>query len=399
MPTDFTPRRMPQNYTMSRRAFLIGCSIAASPLLTPVTFAAAKGDNRLVIIVLRGAMDGLDVVRPLGDKDYLALRPGLAADAATSPDLDGFFALHPAASPLMPLWHAGELGFAQAVATPYRQGRSHFIGQDALENGTGGADGALTPGHDGWLNRALSQIPGATAETAVSVGQQRLLILDGAQDTQHWYPVTESPLSSQGQLLLDTVNAADPLFAKPYTESQALARMTDGGSVPRNGIAYRQLGTYVAERLTGSSRIASFSLGGWDTHKNQSKTMTEQLTDLSDVLLAMKAGLAGDWSTTLVLAMTEFGRTARENGTGGTDHGTGGMMVAAGGALHGGRVFGTWPGLGPSALLAERDLMPTGDVRAYAAHALRGMFGVEAAALESVVFPGLDLGTDPGLLL
>ena len=390
---------MPQNFILSRRAFLIGCSVAAGPLLTPVTFAAAKGDNRLVVIVLRGAMDGLDVFRPLGDKDYAALRPGLAADAAISPDLDGFFALHPAAAQLLPLWQAGELGFAQAVATPYRSGRSHFIGQDALENGTGGPDGRMTPGHDGWLNRAIAQIPGASAETAVSIGQQRLLILDGAQDTQHWFPVTESPLSSQGQSLLDAVNAADPLFAKPYAESQALARTMTGEQVPRNGIAYRTLGTYVAERLTGPSRIASFSLGGWDTHHNQARTMAEQLAALSDVLLAMKAGLARDWSTTLVLALTEFGRTARENGTGGTDHGTGGMMVAAGGALRGKKVFGQWPGLGASDLLAERDLMPTGDVRAYAAHALRGLFGVEAQALQAVVFPGLDLGTDPGLLL
>ena len=390
---------MPHDFTLSRRAFLIGCSVAASPLLTPVTFAATKGDNRLVVIVLRGAMDGIDVFRPLGDKDYAALRPGLAADAATSPDLDGFYALHPAAAPLLPLWQAGELGFAQAVATPYRQGRSHFIGQDALENGTGGADGSLTQGHDGWLNRALSQIKGATAETAVSISQQRLLILDGANDTQHWFPVTESPLSAQGQSLLDAVNAADPLFAKPYAEAQALVRDTTGDPVPRNGIAYRQLGTYVAERLTGPSRIASFSLGGWDTHHAQARTMAEQLAALSDVLLAMKAGLAGNWGTTLVLAMTEFGRTARENGTGGTDHGTGGMMVAAGGALHGKQVFGHWPGLGESALLSDRDLMPTGDVRAYAGWALRGMFGVEAAALESVVFPGLDLGTNPGLLL
>ena len=399
MAHDFTPRRRPQNYTMSRRAFLIGCSVAASPLLTPVTFAAAKGDNRLVVIVLRGAMDGIDVFRPIGDPDYASLRPTLAADAATSPDLNGFFALHPAAAALLPLWQAGELGFAQAVATPYRQGRSHFIGQDALENGTGGADGALTPGHDGWLNRALGQIKGATAETAVSVGQQRLLILDGAQDTQHWFPVNESPLSAQGQQLMDAVYAADPLLAAPYAQAEGLATLTAGDKIPRNGLAYQQLGTYVAEQLTGPSRIASFSLGGWDTHHGQTRIMTDQLTALSDVLLAMKTGLAANWGTTLVLAMTEFGRTARENGSGGTDHGTGGMMIAAGGALNGKRVFGTWPGLGDGDLLAERDLMPTGDVRAYAGWALRSMFGVEASALQSVVFPGLDLGADPGLLL
>ena len=382
---------MPNDLILSRRAFLIGCSLAASPLLTPVTFAAAQGDNRLVVIVLRGAMDGLDVVRPLGDAAYSALRPTLAADAATSLDLDGFFALHPAAAPLMPLWQAGELGFAHAVATPYRQGRSHFIGQDALENGAGAVDGTMTSSHDGWLNRALSQIKGATVDTGVSIGQQRLLILDGAQQVDHWFPVSESPLSAQGQDLLEAVNAADPLFAEPFTQAQDLALTTKGENVPRKGIAYRQLGKYVAERLLGPSRIASFSLGGWDTHHAQGKTMIEQMAALSDVILAMKDGLGSSWGRTMVLAMTEFGRTARENGTGGTDHGTAGMAVMAGGALKGKRVFGTWPGLADGNLLAERDLMPTGDVRAYAGWAMRGLFGIEAAALQSVVFPGLDL--------
>lgn len=390
---------MTQSLLLSRRSFLIGCSVAASPLLTPVTFAAAPGENRLVVVVLRGAMDGLDVVRPLGDPDYLNLRPSLAADAATSLDLDGFFALHPAAKPLMPLWQTGELAFAHAVATPYRQGRSHFIGQDALENGTGGADGRLTAAHDGWLNRALSVMPGANAQTAVSVGQQRLLILEGESDIQHYFPVEESTLSAQGQALLAQVNAADPLFAKPFAEAQALAVSSMGEAVPKGGVDHAQLGTYVAEQLLGPSRIASLSLGGWDTHHSQARTMAEQLTALSDMLLAMKSGLAGHWGTTLVLAMTEFGRTARENGTFGTDHGTGGAMFAAGGALKGGRVLGEWPGLGDGALLADRDLMPTRDLRSFAGHALRGLFGIKGAAIEQAVFPGLDLGADPGLLL
>lgn len=390
---------MAHDLLMSRRAFLIGCSVAASPLLTPVTFAAAPGENRLVVIVLRGAMDGLDVVRPVGDPAYAGLRPKLAADAGDGPALNDFFTLHPAAAGMMPLWQAGELAFAHAVATPYRTGRSHFIGQDALENGTGGADGSLTPNHDGWMNRALSLIPGAHKDTAVSVGQQRLLILDGAHDTDHWYPVTESPLSAQGQSLLNAVNAADPLFAEPYAEAQHLVRNLDGATLPKGGPGYDLLGTYVAERLLGPSRIASFSFSGWDTHNMQQKTMVLQLTGLSDALIAMKAALGKAWGTTLVLAMTEFGRTARENGTGGTDHGTGGMAVLAGGALKGGRVLGKWPGLGDGNLLAERDLMPTGDVRAYPAWALRHMFGVEAAGLQSSVFPGLDLGSDPGILL
>ena len=388
-----------KDFVLSRRAFLIGCSVAASPLLTPVTFAAAAGDNRLVVIVLRGAMDGLDVVRPLGDRDYLALRPGLAADAAQSHDLDGFFALHPAAAPLMPLWNQGELAFAHAVATPYREGRSHFVGQDALENGTGGEAGQLTPNHDGWLNRALSVIPGAGARSAVSIGQQRLLILEGSHDTEHYFPVSESDLSSQARTLLAAVNAADPLFAEPFADSQQLAIDSMDDAAGKIKGSHSELGRYVADQLSGKSRIASLSLGGWDTHNNQIKTMAEQMAALSAMVLAMKTGLAAHWGTTLVLAMTEFGRTARQNGTSGTDHGTGGLRIAAGGALRGKRVMADWPGLSSGNLLAERDLMPTRDVRAFAGWALRSLYGVDAAAVEGVVFPGLDLGDDPRLLL
>ncbi|MEI6096970.1 MAG: DUF1501 domain-containing protein [Alphaproteobacteria bacterium] len=387
------------DFVLSRRAFLIGCSAAASPLLTPVTFAATAGDNRLIVIVLRGAMDGLDVVRPLGDSDYLGLRPSLAADAAQSHDLDGFFALHPAATPLMPLWDKGELAFAHAVATPYRQGRSHFVGQDALENGTGGEAGQLTPGHDGWLNRALSVIPGTTDTTAVSVGQQRLLILEGAQDTLHYFPVAESALSSQGLSLMTAVNAADPLFAKPFAEAQVLVSEATKDAPAKAKDSFKELGSYVAEQLSTQSRIASLSLGGWDMHNNQPRHMAGQLTALSDMVLAMKAGLGAHWGTTLVIAMTEFGRTARENGTMGTDHGTGGLMIAAGGALRGKRVMADWPGLSEANLLASRDLMPTRDVRAFAGWALRSLYGVQASTIEAMVFPGLDLGDDPQLLL
>ena len=156
----------------------------------------------------------------------------------------------------------------------------------------------------------------------------------------------------------------------------------------------------VARRLVERGvRFVQVQHGGWDTHHTQAKTMTEQLTALSELVLAMKSGLGTHWGTTLVLAMTEFGRTARENGTAGTDHGTGGLMMAVGGALKGGRVMTDWPGLGEGDLLADRDLMPTRDVRAFAAWALHGMFGVEGAALSGLVFPGLDLGADPGLLL
>ncbi len=381
---------------LSRRGFLIGCSVAASQLLTPVSFAAAPGENRLVVVLLRGAMDGMDVLRPVGDPAYAGLRPTLSRTGGVP--LDGFFALHPDAADLLPLWHAGQLGFVQAVATPYRAGRSHFVAQDALETGSGGADGNGGAAGDGWLNRAVGLIPGAGAQMAVSVGRERLMILDGDVPTAHWFPAEETGLSSQGIALLTRLHEADPLLAATYAEAQALTQATAAERIPKDAKALSQLGSYVAGRLRDDARIASFSLGGWDTHQGQARTMSDQMPLLASTLLAIRDGLGRAWDTTLVLAMTEFGRTARENGSTGTDHGTGGMMIAAGGALRGGRVFGQWPGLADGQLLAERDLMPTGDVRAYAGWALRSLFGIEAQALERVVFPDLDLGADPGLL-
>ena len=144
-----------------RNSLALGCSAAASPLVTPVTLAVTPGDARLVVIVLRGAMDGLDVVQPAGDPLLARYRKtisqGLADDA---PALDDMFLLHPALAELMPLWQAGELSFAHAVSTPYRNKRSHFDGQDILENGTSSSEGTMTPGRDGWLNSLLELIVG-----------------------------------------------------------------------------------------------------------------------------------------------------------------------------------------------------------------------------------------------
>ena len=249
------------------------------------------------VIILRGAIDGLDVVRPTKDAAYMGPRPTRAA--TLGPALTHFFTLHPDAAGLMPLWSADELAFAHAVATPYRSGRSHFVGQDALENGTGTVDGNLTPGHHGWLNRALSVMPNATNDTAVLVGQQRLLVVDGAHEIGHWLPVTKSPLSAQGLDLLHAVNAACPLFAEPYAQAQSLARSMNKEQAPKGGQAYAQLGTYVAKRLTGASRIAGFSFGGWDTHNQQAKTVTDQLTSLAQVLTFMKTGLGRSWAQSL----------------------------------------------------------------------------------------------------
>jgi uncharacterized protein (DUF1501 family) len=387
--------------TIDRRRFLasglmIGCSAAASPLLTPVALARAPGEGRLVVIVLRGALDGLDALPPLGDQAYAALRPTLARTQAAP--LDGFWGLHPALSPLLPLWQAGEFGAVHAVSTPYRDRRSHFDGQDILEAGT--QDIAGTPEGDGWLNRMLAAVPGVTAETAWAIGTENLLILSGAAPHSRWSPETELTLSPQARLLLDAVYAGDPLFhAAAEGAFRILGELDDeaqGGS--HGGPAGPRLAAFAASRLRGEARIASFSLTGWDTHANQEAGLSRALGNLAGTILALKDGLGPAWGQTAVLCVTEFGRTARENGTRGTDHGTGGAMLLAGGALRGGRVLADWPGLAEDALYAGRDLKPTRDLRAHASWVMRGLYGLSRDVLEASVFPGLDMGSDPGLL-
>jgi uncharacterized protein (DUF1501 family) len=294
----------------------------------------------------------------------------------------------------MPLWAAGELAFVHATSTPYRDKRSHFDGQDLLETGTG-MDVAA---RDGWLNRALQGLPGVTAETAYAVGREGMLILQGAADTRAWAPDQRLVLSAQGRLLIDHVAHDDDLFREAVTEALAL---TDGqGMGATAGDEVDGLVDFTAARLQGATRIAAFSLTGWDTHRGQQKALRRPLERLERVILRMKDQLGPQvWGRTALLAMTEFGRTAAENGSGGTDHGTGGVMLAAGGAIRGGRVWGDWPGLDEAALYQRRDLMPTSDLRGWAALALRGLYGLDRAGLETAVFPGLILPADPGLLL
>ncbi|MEL7091759.1 MAG: DUF1501 domain-containing protein [Pseudomonadota bacterium] len=382
------------------RSGLIGCSLAASPLITPVTFAATPGDNRLVVIILRGGMDGLDVVRPYGDPMLRQLRPTLSGGPDQGAhDLDGFYALHPALAPLVPMWRAGELGFVQAVSTPYRDKRSHFDGQDLLEAGTETMAGV----RDGWLNRMLQAVPGITAQTAYAIGRSDMKLLQGLAEVSNWSPEVSLGLSPVTEQLLTLVTESDPALHAAWQEAQVLAALdaeAEMGRDPSRRGAHVKIAEFAAQRLSGDARIAAFSLGGWDTHSGQTRAMNRALGHLADALTTLKSDLAPPvWQRTTVVAMTEFGRTARENGTRGTDHGTGGVMVMAGGAVRGGHVHGDWPGLAPADLYQNRDLMPTRDVRAHVAWIMAGLMGLSRATLEDAIFPGLDMGGDPGLLL
>ncbi|MFT7596828.1 MAG: hypothetical protein ACI8R4_004170 [Paracoccaceae bacterium] len=383
------------------RSALIGCCAAASPLLTPVSLAAAPWEGRLVVIILRGGMDGLDVVQPWGAPEYAGVRSALKGGPANGAhDLDGFFALHPGLGPLMPLWAREELGFVHAVATPYRNKRSHFDGQDLLEAGTDSLSGA----RDGWLNRILQVMPGVTGRTAFAIGNGEMNLLAGPAPVADWSPDANLVMSPQATRLAELVMQNDPAFHAALSE----AMMISGGSAagaemgapkPARGKAHIKIAEFAAEQLRGDTRVASFSINGWDTHNRQGRALPSALSRLSDTILALQNGLGqGLWQNTAVVAMTEFGRTVRENGTGGTDHGTGGAMVLAGGAIRGGRVWGDWPGLAEQDLYERRDLMPTQDVRAPAAWVMRGMTGLDRSVLESTVFPGLQMGADPGIL-
>ncbi|NSX56109.1 DUF1501 domain-containing protein [Parasulfitobacter algicola] len=399
---------------INRRKFItaLGCSAAASPFLTPIALAAGPWDARLVVIILRGGMDGLDVARPYGDPAFSMLRRGLAKDRDASHDLDGFFSAHPALDPIIPLWTKGELGFVQAVSTPYRDKRSHFDGQDLLEAGTTDlGQGA----RDGWLNRMLQTVPGITAQTGFAIGREEMRVMSGSAPFGSWSPDADLNLSPQAIRLLELVYHDHPNFRDAAAEAMDIAKSLDLGDVQMEpdqmmmqmqqrqrqtseGGEHTHVARFAADRLKGDTRIATFSINGWDTHANQARGMKNALARLSDTIVTLRDELGPIWGKTAVLAMTEFGRTARENGTKGTDHGTGGAMITAGGALRGGQVLGQWPGLTEAALYDRRDLMPTADVRGYSAWVMKGLFGLDQSTLESAIFPGLDMGANPGLL-
>lgn len=377
------------------RSAALGCSLAASPLVTPISFAAAPTNTRLVVIILRGGVDGLDIVQPYGDPHWPGLRQKLAGGPERGAlDLDGYFALHPGLAPLMPMWQAGDLGFYHAVATPYRDKRSHFDGQDLLETGT---MGLMQGARDGWLNRMMHLMPGAQADTAYAIGRSEMQLLRGEAPVANWSPDADLDLSPQAKQLMSLIMAEDPYLMDAFAEADTLSQTDKGHSTAKGHVRIAQ---FAAERLRQDARVAAFSLNGWDTHQNQTRSLPPALNRLSDVLLTLKSDLSPRiWGKTAVVAMTEFGRTVRENGTGGTDHGTGGLAVLAGGAIRGGHIHGDWPGLDPASLYDQRDLMPTRDVRGVAAWIMRGMFGIDSSDLSNIVFPGLDLGEDPAVLL
>jgi uncharacterized protein (DUF1501 family) len=431
-PTRVAPQMAPM--ALPRRATLLGLTSVMTLGGNSLALASAPTEQRFVVVILRGAMDGLSAVVPYGDPGLAALRPELVPPSPGQDkgllDLGGTFGLHPALARSHELYKANELLVVHAVAGNYRA-RSHFEAQDYLESG---ADHRMT---SGWLNRAVAAMPASARQAtdasscAIAIGASVPLLLRGSQPVANWAPHGfAEPQQSLYQEILN-LNQPDPItgpaiaaglrdrgfgdqiiangqpVAGQAGAGQAVAEQNGvgqagpgqvgpmqagpGPDAPRNGgrFAFPALASAAGAMLKAPDgpRIAAMDLGGWDTHTGQTNRMVQPLTQLDSGLDGLKTALGDAWRHTVVMVMTEFGRTARMNGTNGTDHGTATASFVAGGAVAGGRVVANWPGLGSGQLFENRDLAPTTDIRSVAMGILTAHLGLGQADMQAV-FPG-----------
>jgi uncharacterized protein (DUF1501 family) len=385
---------------LTRRSALLGLTAAFTLGRASIALGAAPTDNRLVVFLLRGALDGMSAVQPYGDPDFLNLRGELALGAPGTADgvldLGGFYGLHPSLVNVHGMFASGQASIVHAVAGHYRS-RSHFEAQDYLESGT---DQRLT---SGWLNRAVATMPARGGqEIALTLGLSAPLMLRGPARVEAWAPETfgQSPGEDFYTRLL-RLSAHDPLIGPALAEGMKQRGVSpDTGSGGLKQPQEIKLAAAAGQLLAApvGPRVAVLEMGGWDTHSGQIPRLKNQLKQLDDALGALKMGLGPAWDRTAVLVVTEFGRTARINGSKGTDHGTGGVAFVLGGAVAGGKVHADWPGLGNGRLFEDRDLMPTADVRSIAKGLLAGHLGLGSAALAQA-FPGSgDAAPIAGLL-
>lgn len=375
---------------LTRRSALLGLTTAFGLGSARIAVAQAATDRRFVVVILRGAMDGMAAVVPYGDAALAGLRGPLVPPEPGQPDglldLGGRFGLHPALVNLHAMYAAGEFAPIHAVAGPYRI-RSHFEAQDCLESG---ADHRMT---SGWLNRVVAALGPTPESEALAIGVTVPLLLRGGAEVGTWAPHGPATPTTDLYARIAALNAPDPVTGTAITEGLRARGFSDavlqGVPAERNRFAFPALAAAAGTLLATADgpRIAALELDGWDTHAAQAVRVTGPLRQLDAGMAALKTSLGPIWARTTVLVMTEFGRTARINGTGGTDHGTAGVAFLLGGAVAGGRVLGTWPGLGAGQLFEDRDLAPTTDLRSVAMGALVAQFGLGAPALERI-FPG-----------
>lgn len=369
---------------LSRRHFIQQAGILSLASMLPFRFALASTptNKRLLVVILRGAMDGLHAVVPYSDSNYAAARGSMALpqNAEHLIVLDKTFALHKALEPIAPLYTNKELLILHAAATPYRE-RSHFDAQDLLENGSNQPHQLST----GWLNRAVASMPGSSA---IALGPSVPLLLRGNGKVTSWAPPTLPDVDDDFMARVIHMYENDALL-----NGTLQGAMNNGSGISGNGRGQRAFISMMQQAATfmaapAGPRIGSIDLGGWDTHTNQGLAtgrLPTALKILAEGLVAYRQGMGAAWNDTAVLVMTEFGRTVKANGSGGTDHGTASVAFLLGGAVNGGRIVGDWPGL--ARLYEDRDLMPVNDIRGLLKGTLVGHLGIPDAQVSGTVFP------------
>lgn len=384
---------------LDRRSLLAGSLMLGGGLAFPrIAFAKGSGTRNLLFVLLRGAADGMAMLAPVGDPGFAALRDRMLPDYEGAARIGSFFAIHPALAEIGKAAGAGEALFVHAAATAYRE-RSHFDGQNLLETG-GNAPYATK---DGWLNRLAGLMndanPGAPALRALAIAQAVPLALRGAAPVSNYAPsalpeASEDLIARVGQLYAGDAELGG-LWQRAL-ETRAMAS-DDGLSNLRNASAAGELTASLMRNADGA-RIAMIELGGWDTHANQRGAFARQASGLDALLAAYRTGMGEGWSNTMVLVATEFGRTARLNGTGGSDHGTASAALILGGGVRGGRVIADWPGLGDNQLYEGRDLAPTIALESVLAGAVAEHLRLDPKLAMARLFPDRSIAALSGIV-
>ncbi|MGI9887467.1 DUF1501 domain-containing protein [Vibrio chagasii] len=390
-------------HSMNRRQFMgMAAAVGVSAMLPFPSFAKTRSDNIFVWISLRGAMDGLNVVVPHADPDYADLRPNIGLKPNQLLKLDSFFGLHPSLKSCHQWYENKELSFVHACSTAYRE-RSHFDGQKILENGT--SDPFYTVG---WLNRLLTLSSEQYDGIAIDSGLP--LIMQGESTVASWYPNRLKTRDKQTELL-EELFQSDQMLSANFESVMKIDELVGDQGV---GKQFKSLMSKTGDILSAENgpNIAALELGGWDTHANQGSVngrLSNQLKTLDEGLAALKESLGSRWNNTVIIAASEFGRTAKENGTKGTDHGTGNVMLVAGGAMvnkesglsssdaSGGQVIASWPGLSPKDLYQGRDLKPTTDMRGVIKGVLGEHLSINTEQLNTI-FPDSEMVKPLGII-
>ncbi|MGK7947509.1 MAG: DUF1501 domain-containing protein [Xenococcaceae cyanobacterium] len=405
---------------MKRRKLLQTASLAAAGLLMPVGWnswvakgmAQSSNRQRLVVVFLRGALDGLNVVIPHQEDNYYAARPTIAVpypgEQNGAIDLDSFFGLHPALRDLVPLWKQKSLAFIHACGSP-DETRSHFDAQDYMETGTPG----VKTTDDGWMNRLLAILPKDRPTQALNVGNNTPRILQGDMPVASMFPGKNSarPLPIDRANIskaFDLLYSQNDALSKAYQEgrearevvlAELQAEMMSSSRGAQNANAFVDDAIEVGRLMVGNARtqLAFMAIGGWDTHINQSNILDRSLKSLGKGLATLVKELEPIYSNTVIVVMSEFGRTVKENGNRGTDHGHGNVLWLLGGGIRGGTVHGNWQGLDEASLYQARDLPVTTDFREAIATILTQHMQIPNSNLEQI-FPGYQMSGNLNLL-